>query len=354
MLSLCMIVKNEETQLPSFLEHIHDLVDEIIIVDTGSKDKTKEIAIRFPKVKLFTIHWQQDFSKARNESLKHASGDWILILDADERISKQDKKKILILVKKKRYSGFYFTQRNYRNDPNTRYFITKYKDSYEESQPFLGWTENHITRLFQRKPEYFYCYKVHEIIEPSIEAAQGKIGMSGIPIHHYGQVEEKDIERKFKQYLEINQEKCKENPYDERAWFEQGINHLKLKEYEKAVDCFEQVYNLDEAHPLVCSYLVEVYGKLKDAQGIISSFQRGVEINPLDVHLYLNIGVIFLINQKYTEASKAYHQALNIDKRNIVAWFGLGVSAYHLGEEGKARKALKNVLKLYPEHPKAK
>ncbi|MCH8018826.1 glycosyltransferase family 2 protein, partial [candidate division KSB1 bacterium] len=84
-LSLCMIVKNEEEYLQECLESIEDVVDEIIVVDTGSTDRTVEIARQFD-AEVHHIPWNDDFAAARNESIKHASGDWILQLDADERL----------------------------------------------------------------------------------------------------------------------------------------------------------------------------------------------------------------------------------------------------------------------------
>ena len=89
-ISLCMIVKNEEEMLPECLESIDGLVDEIILVDTGSTDKTLEIAERFG-AKIFHFPWINDFSAARNESIKHATGDYLLIMDADERLYEFDR-----------------------------------------------------------------------------------------------------------------------------------------------------------------------------------------------------------------------------------------------------------------------
>ena len=86
-ISLCMIVKNEEKYIEMCLENALKLVDEIILVDTGSTDKTIELINKFgEKVKLFNYEWQNDFSAARNISLKEATGDWILMLDADEKL----------------------------------------------------------------------------------------------------------------------------------------------------------------------------------------------------------------------------------------------------------------------------
>src|SRR6478736_8097581 len=84
-----MIVRDEEQNLEACLAPIADLFDEIVIVDTGSTDGTKEIARRFtPHVHDFP--WCDDFSAARNESLKYATGDWIFWLDADDRLSPEN------------------------------------------------------------------------------------------------------------------------------------------------------------------------------------------------------------------------------------------------------------------------
>src|SRR3989338_7436069 len=92
-ISLCMITKNEEQFLEQCLNSVKELVDEIILVDTGSTDKTKEIAGKFTD-KIFDFQWCGDFSAARNESLKHAAKDWILVLDADEQLDPDGVKEI--------------------------------------------------------------------------------------------------------------------------------------------------------------------------------------------------------------------------------------------------------------------
>ena len=89
-ISLCMIAKNEEDVLERCLKSVADLVDEIIIVDTGSTDRTKEIAARFTD-KLYDLPWQDDFSAARNESFSHASMDYCMWLDADDILLEEDR-----------------------------------------------------------------------------------------------------------------------------------------------------------------------------------------------------------------------------------------------------------------------
>jgi tetratricopeptide (TPR) repeat protein len=88
-ISACMIVKDEEKLLPGCLESIRDWVDEIVIVDTGSSDRTRDIAREYG-ARLFEQSWTGDFSHHRNQSIEQASGDWVFIIDADERFYLED------------------------------------------------------------------------------------------------------------------------------------------------------------------------------------------------------------------------------------------------------------------------
>ena len=88
-ISACMMVKNEEAFLPRCLESIKDVVDEIIVVDTGSTDRTAEIAKSYG-AKVYHHPWENNFSKHRNQSISYATGDWIFILDGDEEVIQWD------------------------------------------------------------------------------------------------------------------------------------------------------------------------------------------------------------------------------------------------------------------------
>src|SRR5207237_2451906 len=94
--SLCMIVKNEEHNLADCLASVADLVDEVIIIDTGSTDRTKDIAAGFG-ARVFDFPWVDSFAAARNESLRHATGDWVFWMDGDDRLDPANRTKLQAL-----------------------------------------------------------------------------------------------------------------------------------------------------------------------------------------------------------------------------------------------------------------
>src|SRR3989338_4807092 len=209
-ISLCMIVKNEADFLEQCLNSVKEIADEIIIVDTGSTDSTKEIAKKF-NAKIIEHKWNNDFSEARNISLQNAAKDWILVLDADETISKEDLSRIKILIKNKEYDGYMLIQRTYTNDSSSQKWVASKNDAYEESKPYAGWIYSGITRLFRNKENMRFEYHVHETVMNAIKKAKGKIGITQIPIHHYGKVRSKGyVEQKSNLYLELGKRKIDE------------------------------------------------------------------------------------------------------------------------------------------------
>src|SRR3989338_2453119 len=121
-LSACMIVKNEEHTLKRALDSIAQLADEIIIVDTGSTDKTTTIAQHYTN-NIYHYAWNNNFSDARNYSLSKATGDWTLVLDADEMIAREDHEAIRKLITNNDFIAYAFPQISYTND-TTQYNYT--------------------------------------------------------------------------------------------------------------------------------------------------------------------------------------------------------------------------------------
>ena len=126
-LSLCMIVKNEEAVISRCLESVKAAADEIIIVDTGSTDKTKEIALSYtPQV--FDFKWADDFSAARNYSFSKASMDYIMWLDADDVITEDNTVKLTALKNQLKDESAVMMKYNTAFDEDGKPIFSYYRD----------------------------------------------------------------------------------------------------------------------------------------------------------------------------------------------------------------------------------
>ena len=174
-LSLSMIVKNEERFLPGCLESVKGLVDEIVIADTGSTDATRDIALGFG-AKIVDFAWCNDFSAARNESLKHTAGDWVLYLDADERIEPQHHAAIRKLISSGKADAVLLTLKSKMGTrEDAQYHLVAYP------------------RLFRKMKGVRFTGEVHEQVTPSLTEAGARIVPSDVTIEHLGYAQDDDV-----------------------------------------------------------------------------------------------------------------------------------------------------------------
>ena len=149
-LSFCMIAKNEEHFLSLHCSVISPLISEFIFVDTGSTDRSMEIARQYG-ARIFQKKWENDFAAVRNYALKQATKKWILVLDADEIISPRDFPALASCLKSNPDAGgFVFRIRNYLNDPDYENWLPNLADC-EEGKGYKGFTEFTVVKLFENK-----------------------------------------------------------------------------------------------------------------------------------------------------------------------------------------------------------
>lgn len=225
-ISLCMIARNDAEFLEECLQSVEGVVDEIVLVDTGSTDETPLIAQQYG-AKVIHTEWRNDFAWARNMALQHTTGDWVLILDADERLNGPKTRQALLEgARHPQYVGYYIE-------------VLNIVDFERPDQQFM----HRIVRFFRRLPYARWEGALHEQITPSLVQHGGRIAtLTNAQILHIG-YEKTILERKNKaqRNLDILYTLLQENPDDLFYLFNLANTYYTMGDYEKALPLLESV-----------------------------------------------------------------------------------------------------------------
>lgn len=238
LISLCMIVRDEESWLARCLESVRRLVDEIVVVDTGSTDRTPEIAGRFG-ARVFAHPWQGDFSLHRNQSLDYATGSWVLMMDADEIIAGKDLPRIRQLAERPQADGYRLILRNYETDLNLANVALNPGD-YEEGTGFPGFIPVPLIRLFRQDPRVRFSGAVHESVQESFDRQGLRSADTDIPIHHYGKAIAERRSRKREIYRKLGEKRLEDRPDDPAAYKVLSDQYLESGLPKEALDILER------------------------------------------------------------------------------------------------------------------
>lgn len=224
-LSLCMIVRNEKKYLPDCLDSVRGVVDEMVMVDTGSTDGTQALA-KGAGAHVIQSSWNGDFSRARNESLQHAKGRWILVLDADERLVRSEHATLRCLIEGA-------MDREMRP---TKAFTLTVKASLDGGK--TGQTAR-ILRLFPNRPDVRYEWPVHEQVNSSIGRAGLAVEPAPVTILHVGYSDPQTNREKQKRNLDILETQIHGGQsVTAHTHYFAGCAHLDLDQYESALHEF--------------------------------------------------------------------------------------------------------------------
>ncbi|MBL7196926.1 MAG: tetratricopeptide repeat protein [Candidatus Omnitrophica bacterium] len=392
-ISLCMVVKNEEKYLPYCLKSVRQIVDEIVIVDTGSTDKTLEIAKRYGAC-IINYKWNNltDLSYARNISLQAAKNNWVLVLDADESIAKKDLFKMVGLAKNNKAMGFNFTVRNYTNNfgllQDWRKCIKEYPTE-EAHSGCAGWIPSTAVRLFRKRKGILFENGLNETVAPSLQGI-GKILESLVPIHHFQFLKGENFVREkqlhyLKDYLSYPKKYLKTPNYyfriacvllSYKRAHEKAIKYLKkaiaidpqfLRAYPILGMAYKEKRKSRQAVDLLCNAIASnlksadifvvlgiSYADLGMYKEGIGSLKKALEINPFHPLANNGLGVICANKGFYKEAIKEYRQAIKIHPFHPEAYYNMGVVYQKLGNRNLAIKAYKKALEINPKDKEAR
>lgn len=351
-ISLCMIVKDEETNLDRCLKGISGFMDEIIIVDTGSSDRTKEIARRYTE-HIYDFDWINDFSAARNYSISKAGNDYVLVLDSDEFVEAIDFREIKRLIGENPDKIGRFLRINEYTRKGVKYQYTE-----------------RINRLFSRH-RYHYEGIIHEQVIPLVSDDADKCSqpvpsetekqslftppcfdetyLIPLTVRHYGY--EGDLEtrrRKTDRNITLLKKALEKDPEDAYILYQLGKSYYMAEDYQTACDYLGQAlyFDLDPRLEYVQD-LVESYG-----YSLLNSGQYETALLMLNIYdefahsadFVFLIALILMNNGRFQQAIEEFIKATEKSEANMIgvnsylAYYNIGVIFECLGDRGKACK----------------
>lgn len=223
-----MIVRNAADDLPGCLSSVQGMVDEMVIGDTGSTDQSPAVAASMG-ARVLPIPWTNHFAEARNRVLDAVRSDWVLVLDADERLDPTTRIQIPAHLNDQ-WDGYQVTIRNYTDRPDARLWdrLAEPNDGLlPEASRFPAWLGHQNVRLFRRDPLIRFSGRVHESVGPGMEAHGKRLGAASFLIHHLGFVMPPEVERRKSEfYRELGKQKLQDAPDNAQAYFEVGLEEL--------------------------------------------------------------------------------------------------------------------------------
>ena len=220
-ISLCMIVKNEEKHLSGCLDSVRGMVEQVVIVDTGSTDRTVEIA-RSHGAAVFFFPWCNDFSAARNESLRHATGEWILWLDADERLNCVGTAHCLL---------------ENASSPD----IDAYWVPIRSPKPNEGYDFHYAIRFFRNFPGIHFVGEVHEFVDPFLLERGANIVRAQFVIEHLGYaIDSLKMEEKLQRNMLLLRKSFERDPDNAYILYCLGRTLLGLKKERESLETLKR------------------------------------------------------------------------------------------------------------------
>ncbi|WP_144701966.1 tetratricopeptide repeat-containing glycosyltransferase family 2 protein [Fictibacillus phosphorivorans] len=320
--SLCMIVKNEETHLSRCLDSVCDIVDEIIIVDTGSSDGTLSIAEQYGAVVVPYV-WNHHFAEARNVGLKLATSDFVLVLDADEELDRGSVAPLQEIIQSGNGSAYYVELKNFIGSYHPHQY---YKDT--------------SCRLFRNVKGYSFSGRIHEDIAPSILKSGDVIQTIPIVLNHYGYLNQTlQDKNKSERNLQLVELALKENPSDVRCLYAYGAEQLQQGRNVEALQTFISILETlpvsSDIFPDVLLKTISIYKLKNDIAMVLQLTEKGLNYFPHFTDL-LDLKAEVLSAQKdYSSAIKSLQQSLQAGnekgKLSVMGGSGSYRTAYALG-----------------------
>jgi len=334
-IALCMIVRDEAERLPACLASVDGVVDEAVIVDTGSQDDTVAIAREWG-AQVYSCPWQEDFAAARNVALSYLQSDWVLVLDADETLTPALRQALTAICQQSHWLA-----------------VTLVRQEVGVLPPY-----SYVSRLFRRHPQIYFQRPYHETIDDSVLALQQRethwqIGQfNDVAIVHYGylgqqrQQKQERAKRIMRQYLH-------QHPNDAYLWSKLAGIYLAEQEFAQATAAITQGLAAGDRPASVTYELYYQQGNLHSAQQqwseAIAAYEAALSTpTPPLSHLaaYLRIAEAQTQLKRWQEALATYDRLQTLEPTLALAYQNQGVLLLRLGYVQAALTKLQTAIQL--------
>lgn len=352
-LTVCLITKNEETFLPRCLKSVENLAGQIVLVDTGSTDRTLEIAQQFG-ADLHHFPWNGNFSDARNEALLHARGDWILCLDADEELQEGQASNLIKAMEQK----------------NVMAWRLPIIDIGKEDEGC-----SYVPRLFRNAPGLFYVGRIHEQVFSSVEVRreewglENKLGQAMI-LHHGYREEVVKIRRKVARNLKLLEQAVEEFPNEPNLLMNFGMELVRAGQLEAGLIEYREAYELLSEKPrnevvpelretLLTQFATQLLsaGQYDEVHSVLDS--KLVKRGGRTASMHFIYGVALLESSLHEPALEQFRQCLAKRNQPVLSPINkeihkagphhcMAVCLWKLGQPDAAGKAFREALKIDP------
>lgn len=344
-LSLCMIVKNEAQRLAACLESARPFVDDIVVVDTGSTDETVAIAQHF-NAHIHTHPWTNDFADARNVSLSHATTDWVLVLDADERLAEGIGARMREAIE---------------HDDWLVVNLIRQEIGAAQSPYSL------VSRLFRRHPDIRFTRPYHAMIDDSVadllhrESHWRIQNLAGTAILHEGYQPEAIANRNKLQSARLTMERfLAQHPGDPYVCSKLGALYLDLDRPTYGIELLERGLKAMPLDPPVAYelhyHLGIAYGKMKCVAQAMHHYEAAIQqpiLPALKLGAYNNLGSLRQASGDVKGAMQSFEAALEIDPNFATGHFNLGMALKQAGQFSAAIAHYQKALQLQPDYAEA-
>lgn len=337
-ISVCMVTRDDELFLERSLTPLYGVVDEILVVDLESGDNTVEIAKRFTK-NVMVEHFQNDLSASRNIAVKMASMDWILYLDADEIVFKEEARSLKRFLDRASSDAYVMPTRNYTSNRRLMGWT-----SSTVMGGFEGYTLSKSIRLFRNFKGVGFRYPVIPTLLPTLQTIGARIEeIDDVVVHNLGH----DPFRQLRlDWLETH---VVENPQDIGNKYMLAALLMEKGELEGAKQHFGEIAKIDAKFRRTLTNLGTILMMQNRYDEAARVLMQAIEIDEKDVGAYNNLGVIFKMAKNLDKAEYMFKKAVHINPRDPRLFKSLALVFLDKHDEENARKVVKVGLSLHPK-----